>query len=183
VARILVVEDNDPVRWTLATLLRSNGYDVDLAADGQQALLRFAEQPTDVVLMDLHMPVMGGLEACQRLRQKSRVPILITSTYNHPDIQEQVLNSGANAFLPKPMQFDDLLTWVRDLSSGSGDPVPPGSRQPPPRTDPSPLTSNPNPADLVSGSRVLFLSLPWWPMPPPPHQVHHPPSPAAPPPG
>jgi CheY-like chemotaxis protein len=120
VARILVVEDNDPVRWTLAALLRFNGYEVDQATNGQQALARFASCPTDAILMDLHMPVMDGLKACRLLRQTSQVPILMISTFNNATIEKQLLDCGANGIVPKPLEFDAVLGWVRSASASKG---------------------------------------------------------------
>lgn len=118
-ARILLAEDNDPVRWSLASLLKFAGHDVDQAADGQQALACFAAQPSDVVLLDVNMPRVDGLEACRRLRQQSQVPILMLSTISNPDLQQEVLGCGANAFLRKPLEFEQLLTWVRQVCEGT----------------------------------------------------------------
>jgi DNA-binding response OmpR family regulator len=119
--RILIAEDHDPVRWTLANLLQFEGLEVDQAADGRQALARFASQPCDLVLMDLYMPGLNGLETCRRLRQKSQVPILMLSTIGDPAIQEQALDCGANAFLSKPLEFERLLAWVHTASqAGNG---------------------------------------------------------------
>ncbi len=115
-ARILVVEDNDPVRWKLSALLRSRGYHVDQVANGRQALAAFAARSFDMILMDLYMPFMDGFEACRRIRKRSRVPILMFSTNSDPLIQEQALNFGANGFLPKPFEFDYVLAWVRKTS-------------------------------------------------------------------
>jgi CheY-like chemotaxis protein len=112
-ARILVVEGHDVARWALANLLRSAGHQVEQAADGLQALQRFAAHPFDAVLMDVHLPHMDGLEACRRLRQESEVPILMTAAHRDPEVQEQALSSGATAFLSKPMEFEGLLSWVQ----------------------------------------------------------------------
>jgi two-component system response regulator MprA len=114
-ARILIAEDNSLVRWTLATLLQSQGHDVDLAVDGQQALHHFTAHPADVVVLDVHMSGMDGLETCQRLRQGSAVPILMLSTLDYALVRDQALICGANAFLLKPLEIDDLLSWVRTL--------------------------------------------------------------------
>jgi two-component system response regulator RegX3 len=114
--RILIVEDHDPVRRTLASLLQLEGHQVDQAADGRQALARFAAQPCDLVVMDLYMPGLNGLETCRCLRQKSQVPILMISTTRNPAIRKQALGCGANAFLSKPLQFKKLLAWVRRAS-------------------------------------------------------------------
>jgi CheY-like chemotaxis protein len=115
-ARILIVEDSDPVRWTLANLLQFEGHEVDQAANGRQALAHLAAHPCDLVLMDLYMPVMNGLEACRRLRQRSQVPILMLSTNVDPVIREQVLGCGANALLPKPLEFAGVLAWIHRAS-------------------------------------------------------------------
>jgi DNA-binding response OmpR family regulator len=135
-ARILIVEDNDSIRWTLAGLLRLNGYDVDQAVDGRQALRCFSDHPTDVVLMELHLPVTNGLETCQRLRESSQVPILMISAYSDPGVQEQILDCGADAFVPKPLAFDDLLSQVQALSATGGGSTPSPKRGPKSRPGP-----------------------------------------------
>jgi CheY-like chemotaxis protein len=119
-ARILVVDGHDLVRWTLTNLLQSAGHEVDQAADGVQALECFAARPPDAVMMDAYLPRIDGLETCRRMRQESRVPILVLSTSAAPSIQEQALASGANAFLPKPVEFEGLLAWVRVQSPANG---------------------------------------------------------------
>jgi CheY-like chemotaxis protein len=162
VARILVVEDNDPVRWTLAALLRSNGYEVDQAANGQQALAQFADHPTDIILMDLHMPVMDGLEACHRLRQASQVPILMISTLNSPTIQKEILECGANAFIPKPLEFDLLLDWVRDVGKGSGGSMPPAGPSLQPTPGPAPRPPDPRPTEPTRRAGPVSLRGPVW---------------------
>ena len=86
-ASILVVDDNDPVRWSLTQLLKFKGHDVVQAADGRQALERCTSQDFDLVLMDVYMPSMNGLEACCRLRKDSEVPILMLSSNRDPKLQ------------------------------------------------------------------------------------------------
>jgi two-component system OmpR family response regulator len=90
---------------------------VDQAADGRQALACFADHPCDLILMDVYMPYMDGLETCRRLRRVSDVPILMLSATGEATIQEMAFGSGANAFLPKPLELEGLLTWVRTISS------------------------------------------------------------------
>jgi DNA-binding response OmpR family regulator len=137
VARILIAEDNRLVRWTLSTLLRSNGYEVDQATDGREAVHRFVARSFDAVLLDVHMPDMDGLEACRRMRQESKVPILMISTNDHPTIRQQALDCGANAFLRKPLDGKHLLASVRDLSEGQSGPITgPGGNPPPPLGSP-----------------------------------------------
>jgi two-component system response regulator VicR len=115
-ARILIADNSDPVRCTLAALLQSQGYEVDQAADGLQVLDYFSDSPSDAVLMDVYMPRMDGLEACRQLRKASRVPILMLSSYGHSQLKEQALSCGADGFVSKPLEFDDVLAWVRAIS-------------------------------------------------------------------
>ena len=127
-ARILIAEDNSLVRWTLATLLQSQGHDVDLAVDGQQALHLFTAHPADVVVLDVHMPGMNGLEACQQLRQGSAVPIVMLSTLDYALVRDQAQSCEANAFLLKPLEIDSLLGWVRTLCGAETQPPPSGGQ-------------------------------------------------------
>ena len=116
-ARILIADSYDPIRWSLASLLRFEGHEVDQASDGRQALDRFADHPSDLVLIDVYMPYLDGLETCRRLRMNSDVPILMLSATGEASIQEMAFHSGASAFLPKPLELEGLLTWVRTISS------------------------------------------------------------------
>jgi len=117
-ARILIIDGNDPVRWTLANLLQFEGHEVEQAADGRQALARFVDRTFDVVLVDVYVPLMDGLEVCRRMRSRSQVPILMLSTNTDPILREMALRNGANAFLSKPLEFDGLLAWVRTMIAG-----------------------------------------------------------------
>jgi CheY-like chemotaxis protein len=119
-AHILIVEDNDPVRWALTALLRSRGHVVDQTANGLQALAQFANRSFDIVLMDVYTPSMDGFEACRQIRQKSRVPILMLSTFSDPSLQERARACGANALLPKPLNVDGLLSWIGDAIANGG---------------------------------------------------------------
>jgi CheY-like chemotaxis protein len=111
-ARILIVDGHDLVRLTLADLFEAAGHEVELAADGVQALESFAARTFDVVLLEAYMPRMDGFEACRRLRQESKVPILMLSTSGEPSLRERALACGADGFLPKPVEFERLLGWV-----------------------------------------------------------------------
>jgi two-component system response regulator MprA len=111
-----VVEGHDPVRLALARLLRLEGHEVRQAADGDQALANFATAPCDLVLMDVYMPRMDGLEACRRMRQRANVPILLLGTNWDPGLQKQARLCGASGFLSKPLQFDQLLAWMHNMS-------------------------------------------------------------------
>jgi DNA-binding response OmpR family regulator len=115
-ARILVVDANDAIRCLLSNLLRSRGYEVGEAADGQQALARFITRSYDMVLIEIHLPRLNGYEVCKRLRQVSRVPILMMSANDHPDIRAHVRACAATTFVPKPVEFGKVLSWVDAVS-------------------------------------------------------------------
>jgi two-component system response regulator MprA len=121
-ANVLVVENNDPIRCTLASLLQARGHQVDQAADGVQALTHFARHPSDVVLMDVFMPFMDGLEACRQLRQSSQVPIAMISANPDPAVRDLALDCGATAFISKPMNVEHLLSWIADPIADSRGP-------------------------------------------------------------
>jgi CheY-like chemotaxis protein len=111
-ARVLIVDDHDSVRLTLSSLLQSQGYQVDQASDGLEALGSFSAHPCDAVLMDAYLPQMDGLETCRQLRSQSPVPILILSATDEPTLKRQAIACGANAFLSKPLEFGSLLSWL-----------------------------------------------------------------------
>jgi CheY-like chemotaxis protein len=111
--RILLVEDNPTNQLVLRTVLESAGCQVDVAADGAAAVARAHQTPYDVVLMDLQIPVMDGLEATRTIRRSpgpnSRVRIIGLTAALGPQFQEQCLAAGMNGYLPKPVQRSALL--------------------------------------------------------------------------
>jgi two-component system, OmpR family, KDP operon response regulator KdpE len=115
VTRILVVDDEVQIRTALARALDARGYEVDTAADGQEALDRAAVQPPDLIVLDLNMPVMGGLEVCRRIRAWSSVPILVLSVREDEPDKIAALDLGADDYLTKPFGVGELLARVRAL--------------------------------------------------------------------
>jgi two-component system, OmpR family, KDP operon response regulator KdpE len=115
VARILVVDDEAQIRTALARALFARGYEVDAAADGQDALDRAAVHPPDLVVLDLNMPVMGGLEVTRRIRSWSAVPILVLSVRDEEPDKIAALDLGADDYLTKPFGVGELLARVRAL--------------------------------------------------------------------
>jgi CheY-like chemotaxis protein len=115
-ARILIIDNNDSVRTLLVHLLRFEGHQVEQARDGGLALARFADRSFDLVLMDVHLPRIDGLEICRKLRQESQIPIVFFSVSQDPSLQQQAMRCGASAFLNKPMGFKRLLAWLRSTT-------------------------------------------------------------------
>ena len=112
---ILVVDDDPKIRSVLGRGLRFEGYDVQIAAGGQEALQLARETPFDLVVLDLTMPRMDGLEVCRRLRRGVNVPILMLTARSAVTDRIVGLDSGADDYLTKPFDFEELLAHVRAL--------------------------------------------------------------------
>ena len=113
--RILVIEDEERIRQFLQRGLSFEGYRVDVAADGQTGLDLSYENPPDLVLLDLMLPEMDGLEVCRRIRQVSDVPILMLTAKETIEDRVVGLDAGADDYLVKPFAFDELMARVRAL--------------------------------------------------------------------
>ena len=111
--RILVVDDEPQLTRVLRTGLKSRGYDVRVAADGLMALETFSDWHPDLVITDLAMPNMDGLELCRRLRTTSQVPIIVLSAKGEEKIKVEALDIGADDYVTKPFGIDELLARVR----------------------------------------------------------------------
>src|SRR5688572_15427812 len=112
-ARILIVDDEPQLTRVLRTGLKSHGYDVRAAADGITGLETFSDWHPDLVITDLAMPNVDGLELCRRLRAMSQVPIIVLSAKGEEKIKVEALDVGADDFVTKPFGIDELLARVR----------------------------------------------------------------------
>src|SRR5512143_3747406 len=125
--RVLVVDDEAHIRVALERALRARGYVVDTAADGAEGLDRIATAAPDLVVLDLNMPVMDGLEVCRRLRSWSSVPVLVLSVREEEPDKIAALDLGADDYLTKPFGVGEFLARVRALlrrAEPSGSPPP-----------------------------------------------------------
>ncbi len=113
--RILVVDDEPQLTRVLRTGLKSRGYDVRVAADGLAGFEAFSDWLPDLVITDLAMPNMDGLELCKRLRKITKVPIIILSAKGDEKVKVEALDNGADDFVTKPFGIDELLARVRAL--------------------------------------------------------------------
>lgn len=111
--RILVVDDEPQLTRVLRTGLTSRGYDVRAAADGLAGFETFTDWHPDLVITDLAMPVMDGLELCRRLRAISAVPIIVLSAKGEEKTKVEALDMGADDYITKPFGIDELLARVR----------------------------------------------------------------------
>ena len=110
---ILVVDDEPQITRVLRTSLASQGYDIRVANDGETALEIVKDWTPDLVITDLSMPNMDGLELCRRLRAKSRVPIIVLSVRGEERTKVQALDAGADDYVTKPFGMTELLARVR----------------------------------------------------------------------
>ncbi len=114
--KILVVDDEPAVRDSLRRALQLEGYDVELAADGQEALDRLSGDGVDAVVLDVSMPRLDGLEACRRLRSAGNtVPILMLTARDEVADRVAGLDAGADDYVVKPFALDELLARLRAL--------------------------------------------------------------------
>jgi two-component system KDP operon response regulator KdpE len=110
---ILVVDDESQITRVLRTALSSHGYAVRTAGDGDEGLEIMREWMPDLVITDLSMPNMGGLELCRRIRTKSQLPIIILSVRGEEKMKVEALDAGADDYVTKPFSMNELLARVR----------------------------------------------------------------------
>jgi two-component system KDP operon response regulator KdpE len=120
--RVLVVDDEAQLRRALTRSLEGHGYSVREADDGSAALLAFEAFKPDVVLLDLMLPDMSGVDVCRELRRKHTTPIIVLSVLGEEKTKVDALDAGADDYLSKPFGMDELLARIRvALRRGSAD--------------------------------------------------------------
>jgi two-component system, OmpR family, response regulator MprA len=113
--RVLVIEDDADISGVLRRSLDKEGYDVRIAADGETALDEAGDFEPDAVVLDLGLPKLDGVEVCRRLRREGDVPILILTARDALDARVEGLDSGADDYLVKPFEREELLARMRAL--------------------------------------------------------------------
>ena len=117
---ILVVDDEPRMVRTLTINLRARDYDVESAADGRSALQIIAERAPDVVVLDLGLPDMEGVEVLRRIRETSVVPVVVLSARQDSDDKVEALDAGADDYVTKPFGMDEFLARVRAAARRAG---------------------------------------------------------------
>ena len=110
---ILVVDDEPQITRVLKTTLSSNGYGTRTARDGDEAVQLMRDWSPDLIITDLRMPNMDGLDLCRHVRQNSQVPIIVLSVKGEEQIKVQALDAGADDYVTKPFNVNELLARVR----------------------------------------------------------------------
>jgi two-component system response regulator MprA len=113
--RILVVDDDARLGASLRRALAYEGYTVEVATDGPQALVAARDRPPDLVVLDVMMPGLDGVEVCRRLREGSDLPILMLTARDRVSDRVAGLDAGADDYVVKPFAYDELLARVRAL--------------------------------------------------------------------
>ncbi|HEX8121967.1 MAG TPA: response regulator transcription factor [Solirubrobacteraceae bacterium] len=149
--RVLVVEDDEDIALALQRSLRMEGYEVRIAADGEAALDFAGAFHPDLVVLDLGLPKLDGIEVARRLRADGDVPILMLTARDALESRVQGLDSGADDYLVKPFERQELLARLRALL-----------RRRPPRGSASmavgDLTLNPDTHEVHRGERAIELT-------------------------
>ncbi|MGN6693970.1 MAG: response regulator transcription factor [Aquihabitans sp.] len=112
-ARILVVDDERAILRALSAALEARGYRADLAMDGQSAVAQAASAAPDLVILDLGLPDIDGIEVCRRIRTWSEVPIIVLTAEGSDDAKVTALDEGADDYVTKPFSTPELLARVR----------------------------------------------------------------------
>ena len=110
---ILVVEDDKPVRTLITTTLKANGYRFIEALTGEEAILQATSHNPDIILLDLGLPDMDGVEIIRKVRSWSNVPIIVISARSEDSDKIDALDSGADDYLTKPFSVEELLARLR----------------------------------------------------------------------
>lgn len=112
-ANILVVDDEPQIARVLKTTLSSQGYATRTAGDGREALQAMKDWTPDLVITDLRMPNMDGLALCRHIREQSQVPIIVLSVKGEEKTKVEALDAGADDYVTKPFNINELLARVR----------------------------------------------------------------------
>jgi two-component system KDP operon response regulator KdpE len=112
-SRILVVDDEPQITRVLKTTLQAQGYEVKTAADGEAALNLSMDWIPDLIVTDLSMPLMSGIELCRLVRERSQVPIIVLSVREEERNKIAALDAGADDYVTKPFSVNELLARVR----------------------------------------------------------------------
>lgn len=111
--RILLIDDEPPIQRALGPLLRSRGFDVEIAPTGGDGLRLFEANPPDLVVLDLGLPDIEGTEVCRRIRKTSKVPIIVLSARGSEPEKVDALELGADDYVTKPFGPDEFVARIR----------------------------------------------------------------------
>ena len=111
--RVLVVDDQPQIQKLVSVNLQARGYAVNVAGTGEEALQLFKPGDYDLVILDLILPGIGGIDVCAAIRQLSDVPIVVLSAREDEELKVRALDTGADDYVTKPFSQEELLARVR----------------------------------------------------------------------
>lgn len=112
-ATVLIVDDDPSLRWTMSLILERKGYVTETAADGAEAVARIREKPFDIVLMDIRMPVLNGVQALRQIKViRPQTVVAMMTAYAVEDLIQDALSEGAYAILDKPVDIEDVIALI-----------------------------------------------------------------------
>jgi DNA-binding response OmpR family regulator len=119
--RILIADDEPNIVMALEFLLQQDGFEVDVARNGEEALAMARDRAPDVILLDVMMPLLGGLEACRRIRERAgrSVKIVMLSARGGKPEVEKGLGAGADLYVVKPFSTRELMQKIQGLLAGA----------------------------------------------------------------
>ncbi len=118
--KILIADDEELIGWSLRRYFESDGYHVDIVCNGSDALHRLKSNDYDIVVTDLFMPNLSGMEVLTRMKESGiMTPVIVTSAYFSEKIMSEVLNVGAFKCINKPFQMEDVLGAVKEAEQSS----------------------------------------------------------------
>jgi two-component system, OmpR family, KDP operon response regulator KdpE len=138
--KILIVDDDEQIRKLVRVNLEERAYAVQEAVDGEDAVDKLQAETFDLVLLDLVMPGMGGIEVCTWLRERSDVPVIVLSAHDEEELKVKALDAGADDFVTKPFGHEELLARIRAV------------RRRAPKADPQP---QPQPSNQIKVDGLL----------------------------
>ena len=120
-ARILIAEDEAPLRNLVRMSLEAVGHEVTAVSDGEETLLTFANQPFDLVILDVMMPKLDGFSVCEQIRKVSSVPIIMLTALGSTDDLVKGFELGADDYVAKPVRREDLAAALERAAAGLRD--------------------------------------------------------------
>ncbi|MDY0038904.1 MAG: response regulator [Desulforhabdus sp.] len=130
--KILVVDDNEDSRELVAKVLKQYGYQIILAVDGEDALVKVLSEKPDLILMDRSLPKMNGLEVARRLKSEEatrKIPIVALTAHAMRGDREKALAAGCEGYIPKPINVRTLADQVRSYLEGQGGSLASGEKE------------------------------------------------------
>lgn len=124
---VLVVDDDPAIRKVLTTTLELEGYEIDVAVDGEEALARVDEKVPDLMILDIMMPKLNGLDVLERLRgqeETSSLPVILLTAKSSQEDQWEGWRRGVDYYMTKPFDVEDLLRFIEFVFSGGASELP-----------------------------------------------------------